>query len=52
VNRFFNEAGQLCAELRSLGTWFDLSARRSVEPPPGLRAAMDGLERTEDYADL
>jgi acyl-CoA thioester hydrolase len=52
VNRFVNEAGQLCAELRSLGAWFDLTARRIVPPPPALLAAMEGLERTEDYAEL
>lgn len=52
VNRFHNAAGQLCAELRSLGAWFDLTARRIVAPPPALLAAMEGLERTEDYAEL
>jgi acyl-CoA thioester hydrolase len=52
VNRFLNAEGKLCAELRSLGTWMDLAARRSVAPPPGLLAAMDSLQRTEDWADL
>jgi acyl-CoA thioester hydrolase len=52
VNRFVNEAGKLCAELRSHGVWFDLAVRKPVEPPPGLRAAMESLERVEDYVEL
>jgi acyl-CoA thioester hydrolase len=52
VNRFAGLDGELRAEVRSMGVWFDLAARKAAAPPPQLAAAMDAAERTADYADL
>ena len=50
--KFDSEGGKQCAELRSHGAWFELTARKVVIPPPGLLAAMESLERTEDWVAL
>ena len=52
VNRVLNEAGELCCEIRATFVWLDLAARKITPPPEALRAAMESLERTEDFAEL
>jgi acyl-CoA thioester hydrolase len=42
--------GELAAVVESVMIWFDLSARKPVEPFEELKAAWFGLERTEDFA--
>jgi len=49
ANDFLNDAGQLCARLRTEGGWLDLATRRLAIPPPDLMAAMDRLARTSDF---
>jgi acyl-CoA thioester hydrolase len=52
VNRIFTDADVLAAEVRTLGVWFELRTRKVVTPPAALKAAMDALARTADYAEL
>lgn len=51
-HEIFRPDGRLSARVSSTGGWFDLAARRLVAPPPGLLAAMNALERTEDFVVL
>jgi acyl-CoA thioester hydrolase len=48
----FRPDGKLAARIISTGGWLDLDARRLVAPPPALLAAMNALERTEDFQEL
>ena len=48
-NRFTTSAGGLCATVESTGLWFDLVSRRPVTPPDGLREALAGLARADDF---
>jgi acyl-CoA thioester hydrolase len=52
VNRFVGSDGELRAEVRSMGVWFDLAGRKAVPPPAALAAAMEAADRTADYANL
>ncbi len=52
VNTMAKDDGSLCATVRSPGAWFDLQARRVTEPPAALKAAMEALERDEQFEDL
>lgn len=52
LNRFFNAAGELAAEVHSHGGWFSLDERKIVAPPPGLLAAMNAMARSEDFQAL
>lgn len=52
VNRVLNAAGELCCEIRATFVWLDLAARKITVPPDALRAAMESLERAEDFAEL
>lgn len=52
ANPIFTADGKLSADIRSNGLWLDLNTRKPVVPPPALKAAMDSLAHTEDYAPL
>jgi len=45
----FRPDGKLSARVTSGGGWLDLKERRLIAPPPALLAAMNELERTEDF---
>jgi acyl-CoA thioester hydrolase len=49
-NRFLRSAdGTLCATVESVVMWFDLDARKTVSPPPELRALWLVVPRTDDF---
>lgn len=48
----FRSDGKLAARVTSAGGWLDLAARKLIEPPPALLAAMNLLEKTSDFAVL
>ena len=49
---FFRPDGKLSAKVNSAGGWLNLEKRKIVAPPPALFAAMNSLEKTDDYVDL
>lgn len=51
-NEIFRADGKLCARVTSTGGWLDLDARKLIAPPPALLAAMNSLERTDDFVEL
>lgn len=51
-HEIFRADGKLSARVTSTGGWLDLNERRLVAPPPALLAAMNSLERTEDFVVL
>ena len=51
-NEIYREDGQMAARVTSLGGWFDLNARKLVEPPEGLAKALRNLDRSEDFERL
>ena len=48
-HEIFRPDGKLCARVTSLGGWLHLDERKLVAPPPPLLAAMNLLEKTEDF---
>ncbi len=48
----FRADGALAARVTSAGGWLHLDERRLVAPPPVLLAAMNSLDRTDDFAVL
>lgn len=44
--------GKLAARVSSTGGWLNLTERKLVAPPPPLLAAMNSLERTQDFVVL
>ena len=51
-HEIFRPDGKLAARVTSAGGWLDLNERRLIAPPPALLAAMNSLERTEDFVAL
>jgi acyl-CoA thioester hydrolase len=51
-HEIFRADGKLSARVTSAGGWLDLSARKLMAPPPALLAAMQSLEKTDDFAVL
>lgn len=51
-NEIFRADGKLSARVTSTGGWLDLEARKLVAPPPALLAAMNSLEKTDDFVEL
>lgn len=51
-NEFFRADGKLIARVTSTGGWLDLSARKLIVPPDGLRSAMQELTQTSDFQQL
>ncbi|MCE7901657.1 MAG: thioesterase [Gammaproteobacteria bacterium PRO9] len=51
-HEIFRPDGKLSARVTSLGGWLHLDARKLIAPPPPLLAAMNLLEKTDDYVDL
>jgi len=48
-HEIFRSDGKLAARVTSTGGWLDLTERKLIAPPPALLAAMNELERTEDF---
>ena len=48
-NEFWRGDGALAARVSSAGGWLDLSARKLVEPPEALLAALHSLPQTDDF---
>jgi acyl-CoA thioester hydrolase len=44
--------GELAARVEVQGAWLDLRARKVTEPPAALRAAMDAMPRSADWAEI
>jgi acyl-CoA thioester hydrolase len=51
-HEIFRADGKLAARVTSAGGWLDLAARKLIAPPPALLAAMQSLEKTEDFIDM
>ncbi|MCO6058263.1 thioesterase family protein [Pseudomonas sp. MOB-449] len=50
-NEFFRQ-GTLAARVTSTVGWFDLAQRKLTTPPADLLAALQALEKTEDFREL
>lgn len=51
-HEIYRPDGKLSARVTSLGGWLQLDARKLIAPPPQLLAAMNKLERAEDFVAL
>ncbi len=51
-HEIFRPDGELSARVLSAGGWLNLDKRKIVAPPPALFAAMELLERTDDFVVL
>jgi len=51
-HEIFRPDGKLSARVTSAGGWLDLVERKLIAPPPELLAAMNSLERTDDFVVL
>ncbi len=51
-HEIFRSDGKLAARVSSAGGWLDLAARKLIEPPPALLAAMNLLQKTSDFTVL
>jgi acyl-CoA thioester hydrolase len=51
-HEIFRADGKLSARVTSAGGWLDLAARKLMVPPPALLAAMQSLEKTDDFTVL
>ena len=51
-NDFYRADGTLAARLTSTGGWLDLRQRALMAPPPVLLAALQALDRTDDFTVL
>lgn len=48
-HEIFRADGKLSARVTSAGGWLDLDARKLIAPPPALLAAMNSLDKSEDF---
>jgi acyl-CoA thioester hydrolase len=48
-HEIFRPDGKLSARVTSTGGWLDLNERKLIAPPPALLAAMNSLDRTQDF---
>ena len=51
-HEIFRPDGELSARVLSAGGWLNLDKRKIIAPPPALFAAMDSLEKTDDFVVL
>jgi len=51
-HEIFRADGKLAARVTSTGGWLNLQERKLIAPPPALLAAMNELDRTEDFVVL
>jgi acyl-CoA thioester hydrolase len=51
-NEIRREDGELAARVTSLGAMFDLGTRKIIRPPDKLAAALQALDRAEDFEPL
>src|SRR5215831_16081051 len=49
-HEIFRSDGKLAARVTSTGGWLDLAERKLIAPPPALLAAMNELDRTDDFS--
>lgn len=52
LHHFFNEKGQLAAEIMVFGAWIDLEKRKLVVPTPKFHNLFSALDKTDDYEDI
>jgi acyl-CoA thioester hydrolase len=52
LHHFFNEKGELAAEIMVYGAWIDLEKRKLAIPPPRFNNLFSPLEKTADYEDI
>jgi acyl-CoA thioester hydrolase len=48
-HEIFRPDGKLSARVTSTGGWLDLNERKLIAPPAALLAAMNSLDRTQDF---
>jgi acyl-CoA thioester hydrolase len=48
-HEIFRADGKLAARVASTGGWLNLDERKLIVPPPALLAAMNHLEKTDDF---
>ena len=48
-HEIFRADGKLAARVTSAGGWLRLEERKLIAPPPALLAAMNSLEKTDDF---
>ena len=51
-HEIFRPDGKLSARVTSTGGWLNLAERKLVVPPPALLAAVNSLDRTDDFSVL
>lgn len=51
-HEIFRADGKLSARVTSAGGWLNLAERKLMVPPPALLAAMNSLEKTDDFTVL
>ena len=51
-HHFFNEKGELAAEIIVSGAWIDLVKRKLANPTPKFHNLFASLEKTDDYEDI
>lgn len=49
VHNFFNENGEMAAEIMVYGAWIDLEKRKLAVPTPKFHNLFSSLEKTADY---
>ncbi|MFT4576178.1 MAG: acyl-CoA thioester hydrolase [Polaribacter sp.] len=52
LHHFFNEKGELAAEIMVYGAWIDLEKRKLAIPSPKFNNLFSSLEKTADYEDI
>lgn len=52
LHHFFNEKGQLAAEIMVYGAWIHLEKRKLIMPTPKFHDLFSPLEKTDDYEDI
>lgn len=51
-HQFFNEKGELSAEIMVFGAWLDLTKRKLATPTNKFQSLFSLLEKTDDYEDI
>ena len=51
-HRILRQDGEVACTIECQGAWFDLAARKVIPAPAELKAVMDKMPRSEDYAEF